>query len=150
MEINNGYLKARMEVIQTLMAGEESTEKSNDKVLLRNGVFPTNLNEQELVLAELKRKNYSDSPLSFRELSSYNNWFVLHPEKMAGKEIITSSRTFPLSIKGTKEDILKTVLIEKKENVNQDSFELEALALEVELELLEFKTLNGTQKPILR
>jgi hypothetical protein len=47
----------------------------------------------------------SNAPLSFTELCSFNTWFAIHPEKVAGVESVTTSINFPVTIKGTREDI---------------------------------------------
>lgn len=51
----------------------------------------------------------SDAPLTFTELCSFNTWFAMHPEKVAGTETVTTSINFPVTIKGTKDDIIETV-----------------------------------------
>jgi len=45
----------------------------------------------------------------------------MHPEKIAGIEFVTTSREFPIMIKGTKEDILQTIgsgLQDNKDNAS--------------------------------
>ncbi len=44
---------------------------------------------------------------NFLEITSNNNWFKLHPEKIAGVEYETTSFYFPIMVKGTKEDVLR-------------------------------------------
>jgi hypothetical protein len=56
----------------------------------------------------------------------------LYPEKVCGKEVVTTSIEFPITIKGSKEDILNTIHIEN----TPEQLELQALAIEVELQLL--------------
>ncbi len=77
--------------------------------VLRNGVFPEEENETELINNKLKQYNYSNSPLQFEEITKYNTWFNIYPNKVAGQEKITSSREFPITITGTKQDILNTI-----------------------------------------
>jgi hypothetical protein len=81
-------------------------------------------------VAELK---YYEETLSFFDLTRFNTWFTLYPEKVCGKEVVTTSIEFPITIKGTKEDILNTIHIE----TTPGELELQALAIEVELQLLE-------------
>ena len=45
--------------------------------------------------------------MNFVEITSGNKWFQMHPEKVAGIEIETTSRFFPIQVKGTKEDVLR-------------------------------------------
>ena len=105
------YFRARLEVIEDLIKSIDGDrdEKNNDRVVMRNGVFPKGYDEKGLIQQKLTKKNIPGQALTFEELTRFNNWFAMHPEKVAGKEIITSSREFPISIVGTKEDIIKTV-----------------------------------------
>lgn len=43
----------------------------------------------------------------FVHITSNDNWFKKHPNKIAGEEIETSSLLFPIQVKGTKEDVLR-------------------------------------------
>jgi RNase P/RNase MRP subunit p30 len=43
----------------------------------------------------------------FVDITSGDNWFKKHPEKIAGKEYKTTSLHFPIQVKGTKEDVLR-------------------------------------------
>jgi hypothetical protein len=43
--------------------------------------------------------------MNFVEQFSNSKYFQLHPEKVAGKEVKTTSRAFPFSIEGTREDV---------------------------------------------
>ena len=63
--------------------------------------------ETERVRQVQASRAFSDVPLDFLELTRFNSWFALHPEKVAGKEVVSTSREFPITIKGTKEDILR-------------------------------------------
>ena len=81
---------------------------------LRNGVIPDNdklKSDFGILENEYFGKAGADSitPLTLTEICSFNTWFNLHPDKVAGKEVLTTSVQFPVSIKGTKEDILNTV-----------------------------------------
>ncbi len=108
-------------------------EKGNDIVLLRNGVFPEKFNEEGLIRQKLAEKTYSNEALTFSELTRFNTWFAMHPEKVCGKEIVTTSIEFPITIKGSREDIINTIHIES----DPGQLELQALAIEVELQLLQ-------------
>lgn len=44
---------------------------------------------------------------NFLEITSNDNWFKLHPDKIAGVEYETTSFYFPIMVKGTKEDVLR-------------------------------------------
>jgi hypothetical protein len=43
----------------------------------------------------------------FVQITSNNNWFSNHPEKIAGVEFETTSFFFPIQVKGTKQDVLR-------------------------------------------
>jgi len=122
------YYRARIDVIQELVTSPDAKEENIP--LLRNGVFPDSVDSEGLIADRIKKQNYNDEPLTFFELTRFNTWFNLYPEKVCGVEQITTSREFPIQIKGTREDIVKTIHIEESQ------LELEALALEVELQLL--------------
>jgi hypothetical protein len=78
----------------------KSDAKDFHVALLRNGVFPKDRDEKGLVEIYAKQKDYSNQPLSFTELCTFNTWFNLYPEKVCGQEVVTTSREFPISIKG--------------------------------------------------
>jgi len=133
MKQNPTFYRARIQLIEDLMKSLDVNrrEKVNDVVLLRNGVFPEHIESEKLIKNKLKEKTYSDEPLTFIELTKFNTWFNVYTEKVCGKEIITTSREFPIKIKGSKEDILNTI---KQDTIGL--LELEALALEVELQIM--------------
>jgi hypothetical protein len=129
------YYRARIEVIRHLISTLEvdRLEKGNDIILLRNGVFPKRFNVVDLIREKLAEKLFSIEPLTFSELTRFNTWFTMHPGKVCGKEIVTTSIEFPITIKGSREDIMNTIHIES----DPGQLELQALAIEVELQLLQ-------------
>lgn len=114
-------------------AGVDKT-LDRDIALVRNGVFPEDYSQQELMEEVEKAQSLSNDPLTFTELMSFNTYFEMHPEKVCGQQQISSSRDFPVTIAGTKEDVEKAIdqTLESKNNM-----ELEAEALELELNLFE-------------
>ena len=129
MNFDQTYYRARLDVIEDLYKSLDTNqdEKNPERVIIRNGVFPERFNEKELIQQKLTNNNISGQALTFEEITRFNNWFAMFPEKVAGKEIITSSREFPISIVGTKEDILRTIQVKRsKEKVKSDfQFQLE-------------------------
>jgi superfamily II DNA/RNA helicase len=133
------YFRARIEAIESLLSSAHASKRANpeDKeaekqiVLLRNGVIEDSKLEEETISALLKKKKFSDQLLSFSEITRYNTWFAMHPEKIAGKEVITTSRNFPLTIEGTKEDIIRTIRGEEK---SMSKLKLKALALKLKIQ----------------
>jgi hypothetical protein len=53
--------------------------------------------------------------LDFVNITSNDNWFKQHPEKIAGVEFETTSFYFPIQVKGTKEDVLRVTGMVKNE-----------------------------------
>jgi hypothetical protein len=87
----------------------KSDAKDFHVALLRNGVFPKDRDEKGLVEIYAKQKDYSNQPLSFTELCTFNTWFNLYPEKVCGQEVVTNSREFPISINGNETWITNTI-----------------------------------------
>jgi hypothetical protein len=135
MNRTSSYYRARTEVIRELVSTLEvdRMEKGNDIILLRNGVFPEKFNEKELIRKKLAEKTFSNDALTFSELTRFNTWFAMYPGKVCGNEIVTTSIEFPITIKGSREDIMNTIHIES----DPGQLELQALAIEVELQLLQ-------------
>ena len=113
---NPAYYKARLDAIMQLIKeekGGDRTEKNNNPVLLRNGIIPDELKSRYEKAFGKRHKAWIRSgnkqTLSFSDVTRFNTWFEIYPEKVAGKEIITTSREFPISIKGSETDILITI-----------------------------------------
>ena len=117
------YLRARLDLIREKLTIATELEAA----LLRNGVYYDNKSIEQ----KAKSKQYPQTPLSFTELCTFNTWFVLHPEKVCGQEVVTSSKEFPVTIQGDKSIILAT--IQKQQSYSL--IEIEALALEYELQI---------------
>jgi hypothetical protein len=117
------YLRARLDLIREKL----TTATDMQAALLRNGVYY----DQKAIEQKAKSKQYPQTPLSFTELCTFNTWFVLHPEKVCGIEMTTSSKEFPVTIQGDKSKILAT--IQKQQSYSL--IEIEALALEYELQI---------------
>ena len=122
-KVSPTYLRARLDLIR------EKLTSANDMqaALLRNGVFY----DQKAIEQKAKSKQYPQTPLSFTELCTFNTWFVLHPEKVCGQEVVTSSKEFPVTIQGDKSKILSTIQKQHSYSI----IEMEALALEYELQI---------------
>lgn len=101
------YLRARIDMFRDVLSKVDA--KDFNTALLRNGVFPKDRDEKAIVLTYLKQRDYSNDPLTFSELSTFNTWFAWHSEKVCGSEEYTSSREFPITIKGTEFNIKSTL-----------------------------------------
>jgi hypothetical protein len=56
---------------------------------------------------------------NFLEITSNDNWFKLHPEKIAGVEYETTSFYFPIMVRGTKEDVLRVTGMSKDNSMKK-------------------------------
>ena len=123
MQTSTTYLRARMDLIRENLTGASDMKAA----LLRNGVYY----DQKSIEEKAKSKQFPQTPLSFTELCTFNTWFVLHPEKVCGQEVITTSKEFPVTIQGAKAQILSTIQKQQSYSI----LEMEALALEYELQI---------------
>lgn len=72
----------------------------------------------------------------FISITSNDNWFKKHPEKIAGIEYHTSSIFFPIQVKGTKEDVLRVtgmMLNSKPDTRKLEIAKAKAKALKIKL-----------------
>lgn len=137
------YWRARLDAIEQIITeekGGDRTEKNNHSVLLRNGIVPNELKKRFDKALDKYHKfridNQYNQPLSFSEITRFNTWFLFHPEKVAGKEIITSSREFPVSIKGSETDILMTITKTLQSKPNNKRTRIVRAKAEAKLKLL--------------
>jgi hypothetical protein len=105
-----------------------------DIAALRNGVYPDDVDPDEIEIMVMKDKQFSNEPLTTTELMTYNTYFELYPWKIAGQQIVTSSRDFPVTVVGMREDVEAAI---DKTIGNKQRLDLEALALELELKLFD-------------
>lgn len=54
-------------------------------------------------------ENNKNRALSQIELQTYDTWFALHPEKIAGVQEAQSGYSFPVRVKGTQQDIVDAI-----------------------------------------
>lgn len=120
---NPAWHRARIAAIEKLLEEvPQSQEKNAARVLLRNGMISKELKKRfdQLQDQEYKLTFALNSPLSFREITSFNTWFAMHPEKICGKETITTSLQFPITVKGSKEDIIQAIHQDIEEGSQED------------------------------
>lgn len=155
MDKTPAYFRARtsvLEAIRNVVRGrivpddnkEEVHRKEQSLVLLRNGVFPPGYHEEELIANYLRKNPRSNEPLSFTEKTSHNTWFSMHPEKVAGKEIITTSRNFPLTIEGSREDVQRIIQGKVKD---MSRMRLKANAFKLKMYLQNIPAPDGDSDP---
>lgn len=113
------YYRARLDTFRFFIKDElpghsqyDTGKKNSPLELLKQGFVHPDLKERfESRIESFSRLGLkvSNAPLTFTELCSFNTWFAMHLEKVAGTETITTSINFPITIKGTKEDIERTI-----------------------------------------
>lgn len=113
------YYRARLDTFRYFLNEElpghpvyDTGQKNSPLELLKQGFVHPSLKERFESRIESFQKlgiQVSDALLSFTELCSFNTWFAIHPEKVAGIELVTTSINFPVTIKGTREDIERTI-----------------------------------------
>ncbi len=112
MKRTPAYYRARLEAFEKVIkeeAGQDRDDKNNNSVVLRNGVLPSGIEKKINSLIRNNLRGKSNCELFFKEIARFNTWFEMYPEKVAGVECITSSREFPIMIKGKEQDIIRTL-----------------------------------------
>jgi hypothetical protein len=130
-DIQPRNLRGRIEALKHLYMIEKDDK---GKRYLRMGTDLYKPNELESYTAKFA-KNFDNSPLNFVELTQFNTWFKLHPEKVAGTEKLTTSLHFPVTIKGKREDVERVLKVKNPKPTSNDIALAEAEA-EAEIELL--------------
>lgn len=88
---------------------EDDGKKNSPKNLLHQGYVHPDIQHKLDVYIDTFEKTTPTEPLTFTELTRYSTWFAMHPEKVAGKEELTTSFHFPITIKGNRELIEQTI-----------------------------------------
>ena len=136
MQYSPAYYRARIDLFKKLIEQIPDDRKTvnNNNVLLRNGLIPAAVlngkTEQQAVDEMLATGNHSNEPLTLTEKSTWNTWFAMHPEKQAGTEVVTTSVHFPITIKGTEQDIIdvltpKAIPVNNVKTKNKTAYMLE-------------------------
>ena len=77
-------------------------EKGSNRKLLLYGVVPEGYDLERWMKDDVNADE--SEPLDLVEGMTLDTWFYQHPGKVCGKEVLTTSREFPLTLKGTRED----------------------------------------------
>jgi hypothetical protein len=151
------YYRARLDTFRYFLNEElpghpvyDTGKKNSPLELLKQGFVHPDLKERFESRIESFSKlgiKVSDTPLSFTELCSFNTWFAIHPKKVAGTEMATTSINFPITIKGTKEDIERTITkgLGNDKDKRIRIAQVKAAAKLKQLQLVEF---SGSGEPI--
>ena len=113
IDISPKYLRGRIEALRHMYSKYMKENDEKGRRYLRMGTDLYKPDELELYTATFA-KNFDNSPLSFVELTQFNTWFKLHPEKVAGTEKLTTSLHFPVTIKGKREDVERVLSVAKQ------------------------------------
>ena len=142
--------RSRIRAIRAWIAAcppDKPGEKGSDKKLLLYGVAPDGYDLQGWMKDDIDPDD--TEPLGLLENMTLDTWFYQHPEKVCGKEVLTSSREFPLTIKGSREDCERVFeqflgpLQQHAAKSKGSSGEDEALAALALMEMLELEMSEG-------
>lgn len=108
------YIRARTAYIEDRLK-RHADKESMDYHLLKHGFIPYEKEDAEDI-QKLEKKSINDEPPTFLELTSFGNWFVLHPEKICGVEVISRRRASPVLVKGSQKFVISRI----KEKILRD------------------------------
>ena len=129
------YYRARINAfLHIIQNSSGQNDKTSPEELLKYGFIHDDINDE--VDSLIETANESNSPLSFTEITAFNTWFAMHPEKIAGKELLTTSREFPITIKGTKEDIINCISRDNSQNDNEKRIRIAKVKALAKLKIL--------------
>lgn len=121
-------------------------EKGSNRKLMLYGVIPEGYDFKGWQAEDINAEE--TEPLDLVESMTLDTWFYQHPDKVCGKEVLTTSREFPLTIKGTREDIERVFQkyfgpLEKRAAPSPARTENEALAALALMQMLELEMAEG-------
>ena len=151
------YYRARLDTFRHFIKEElpghsqyDTGKKNSPLELLKQGFVHPDLKERFESRTESFSRlglKISDAPLTFTELCSFNTWFAMHPEKVAGTEAITTSINFPITIKGTKEEI-ESALRKGLQDDKQKRIRIAIVKAAAKLRILELQGLKSKGEPL--
>lgn len=151
------YYRARLDTFRHFIkeelpghSGYDTGKKNSPLELLKQGFVHPDLKERFESRIDSFSKlgiKVSDAPLTFTELCSFNTWFALHPEKVAGTEAVTTSINFPITIKGTKEDI-EQALNKGLQDDKQKRIRIAIVKAAAKLRLLQLEGISYKGEPV--
>lgn len=132
------YFRARLEALH-----HYASQGGDNVVLLRNGFVPDALKKEFEI--NLKNREVKDErQLQFDEVTRFNTWFAMHPEKVCGIETVTTSIQFPITIKGNITSAVKQIReLLKGASSNKRLALVQAKAKALKLKLQMSETLEG-------
>lgn len=121
-------------------------EKGSNKKLLLYGVVPEGYDLEGWMKDDIDAEE--NEPLDLIENIMLDTWFYQQPDKVCGKEVLTSSREFPLTIKGNREDCEKAFAkflgpLKAITTPEKSASEAEALAVLALMEMLQLEMAEG-------
>lgn len=107
--LDNKYYRAMPFAVENFIKKNKESLKPQEIKILSTGYIPERFkNDIDL---EVKNINVNDKELTDSELISFDTWYKLHPEKIAGKMTEQQSSIFPVKCVGKIEDIEKIINI---------------------------------------
>jgi hypothetical protein len=81
------------------------------KHIMNHPFVPTNgrYDDYQMQISDQKTAIMGNNPLKLSEITRFSTWFAMHPEKVAGKEKVTTSLFFPVKIEGTSDDVIRVI-----------------------------------------
>jgi hypothetical protein len=145
------YYLARIQTFNYFIGSMEANgEKNSPRELLKVGFVDESIREQIKEEIIVNQKFISDSDkLSFTDLTTFNTWYAMHPEKVCGIEKVTTSMNFPLKIIGDKDLIIKTIEQDLQNKVS-DYFKIEKENPKLKLLKLKLKLQTQTLELLLK
>lgn len=123
---NEAYYIARYNAIKNLVnvmpVGRDKRLSDRDYLLV--GFVPESFkNTLETEIKNILPQHQSEK-LSFEQLTSFSTWFAMHPEKVCGEEVATTSYFFPVKIKGNRADVERVIERELRNTTNTEALNL--------------------------
>ncbi len=89
MENTPQYYRARLKAIFDVAKQNppDRFKKNTGPALLRYGVIHAEMEKPVNEIIENNVKDQSSDPLRFSEITRFNTWFEIHPEKVCGVEV---------------------------------------------------------------
>ncbi|HAA23162.1 MAG TPA: SNF2 family helicase [Cytophagales bacterium] len=161
---SNAWLRARADyILRSVVALKHRLKEEEDRAAdmeiryLQSGVVrkveSLGLAGEAGIDELLAEGSYSDEPLTQVEWQSLDTWYAAHPERIAGTVKTTTSRSFPVTIKGARADVEETIeriLSEPSPDTQPNSQapnKMEATTLDTNKKKTEARIAKASRKP---
>lgn len=100
------YFRSRIKLLPQLITKQTEDKNELQAAQMRGGFLPESHREWWEGLMVADAASFGEEPLTDQELCTFDTFFDLHPEKIAGIQVPGTSYVFPITVKGTKEDVM--------------------------------------------